>query len=148
MIQIIKVTPNLFIPEAPLTRTATFIIQRNGGTIYWYAVGDLPGTGNVQTILNGREEELYVQAVANGVLATSAEVALAESRTWYIAHPNAAAVFNQSVSELDTAIHDLVFAMFPNATTVQKQSMYLLLMDVALVSRIYAFNEKLLGNGS
>jgi hypothetical protein len=147
-IKIIKIRSIVGQEPLPDQRTVSFIIYENSGPIYWYSRGGLPLEGNIQDMLEAEAESLYAGAVANDRLATDGEIALAESREWYIAHPNAIGIFNQSIDDLDTQVHDLVWAIIPTASGADKQGLYLLLMNSILVSRIYVFGEGLLGNGS
>lgn len=63
MITIVRTQKNVL--EGVITRTTTIVID-NGVSSYFWVVGGLPETGDLQPILDARESELFLLAQANG----------------------------------------------------------------------------------
>lgn len=132
------------ITEEPSGRTAHFIIDNDDEVWYWYAYGGLPLTGGVLAILEAEEATLYAAAVAGGRLATAEEIQQAYSRAWFAANSGAAAaIFGNGVDTLDTGVAALMTALFPGATTAQRNQMRWAIMAGLLTCRCYANGEGL-----
>jgi hypothetical protein len=143
-IQIIKVTI-LSDPETgqPASRTADFIIA-SGGPFYRWSRGGLPLVGNVQTMLEAEEAQLWQEASASGRLATKYDISLADARAWYVANPGAkAAVFDKTVDQLNTDITNLINASFPSLGATAKTAWVHTLMSGLLSTRAYTFERDL-----
>lgn len=131
----------------PASRAANFIINNGADPWYSYSKGGLPLEGAIQPMLNAEETELYAAAVVNGRLATLGEIALAESRAWYLANPGAKAdVFDKTVAQMHTDITAMVNVSFPSASAAVKTGWIRTLMSSLLDTRYNAF-EKGLVNG-
>lgn len=145
-IEIIRVmTVNDPFTGQPASRSTDFIINSGGGAWYRWSRGGLPLQGNVQTILNAEEADLYTSASTGGQLATDTEIAWADSRAWFAANSGAVtAIFGGTVSQMDTNLANLITAMFPSATANQRIQMRYALMAGLLTCRSYANQEGLL----
>lgn len=144
-IQIIKVvTVDDFETGEPMSRTATFIINSQGGPWYAWSRGGLPLTGNVQSLLDAEEAQLYTQASTGGQLATTYEISLADARAWYVSNAGAKAdIFDTTVAQLNTNITNLVNASFPTASAAVKTGWIRTLMSGLLNTRSYTFEKEL-----
>lgn len=118
----------------PNHRTATIYIT-NGTTPYMYVKGGLDESGDLQTLLNGIEAELYAAAVASGTVPTPKEQAKADRLIWLAGNPSAKQIFTLSSVALEAEITALVDAIIPTATAANRTKLKRLLMGNALVSR-------------
>lgn len=75
MIEILNTQITTNLENQPFARHADIIIT-SGPNSYLYGVGGLPLTGNLQTILEAREAELFVEAQAAGKVVDLYEIAV------------------------------------------------------------------------
>lgn len=116
----------------------------NGTTNYVMQVGGLALTGNLQTILNGMEGDLWGLTQSGGVLATSTENEIAGAIQWYTSAPGTkAAVFDKTVAQEVTDITALIAASFPTASAAVKAGWLQLLMSSLLDTRVNAHDRDL-----
>lgn len=110
----------------------------DGTTHYVTQVGVLPLTGDLLPGLLANEANIWLDAVAGGLLATKAQTAEADLEQFLIDNPGARAIFDLARTALETEINALVDALFPPATGVSnanKTKLKRLLTGNTLVSR-------------
>lgn len=128
----------------PAARRVDFVIDNNDLIWYKWSRGNLPLTGDVQALLDMEAAELYAAASTNGRLATGEEIAQAQSRAWFTANSGAVmAIFGGTIEAQSTTVTNLVTAMFPSATAIQRTQMRYALMAGLLTCRCYANGEGL-----
>lgn len=125
----------------PIQARHVDIIITSGGVSYLWSVGGLPLTGSLQTILEAREPELWQAASLAGNLASEENHAQSGAKAWFVAHPNAALLFNLSIADLDTEVDDLVEDLFPLASAANKNRMKLWMKTVSHSIRALAKRE-------
>lgn len=131
------------ISNDPPTRVAYFWIS-NGTDSYVYTKVGLPEAGNLQTVLNGMEAELWTLAAANGQLPTETETAIVEAVQFYIANPGTKAdVFDKSATQLAADITAMVNASFPSASAAVKTGWIRTLMSSLFDTRVNAHDRDL-----
>lgn len=127
----------------PDTRGVTIWIS-DGTTAYVMQVGNLALTGNLQTIMNGMETDLWTMVTTNGVLATATENEIASAIQWYVANPGTkVAVFDKTITQENTDITALIAASFPTASAAVKAGWLQLLMSSLLDTRVNAHDRDL-----
>lgn len=144
MIIIMKKTITLDpITNQPVSRAVSIYIT-DGATAYTYDVGGLALTGNLQTILNGMEADLWPEAVGSGAVATETDREIVNAIQWYIANPGTkAAVFDKTVAQEAIDITAMINASFPTASAAVKAGWLQLLMSSLLDTRVNAHDRDL-----
>lgn len=138
-----KVIDNDLNTGLPASRGVTIHID-DGATAYVMEVGNLALTGNLQTILNGMEGDLWTEVQQSGVLATPTENEIAGAILWYISAPGTkAAVFDKTVAQEVIDITALIAASFPVASAAVKAGWLQLLMSGLLDTRVNAHDRDL-----
>lgn len=145
-IQIVRIldVPNPDTGE--LQSRTTQIIINGGGTLYYWAVGGLPTSGGLQSILDSRESEFLTAAIASGARQpTPGEIELAEARAWFVSNPQSvSSIFGGTVSDVDANLVALINALHPSATGPQKTGLRYALMAGIIACRTYANVEGLI----
>ena len=127
----------------PASRGTTIYITDNV-TAYVMQVGNLALVGNLHTILNAMETDLWALVQINGTLATATDSAIVEAIQVYIANPGMKAdVFDKSIAQETTDITALVAASFPLASVAVKTGWFRLLMSSLLDTRVNAHDRGL-----
>lgn len=142
-IVILKTDTQLHFETGEPTGRSAYIYITNGTAAYMYNVGGLALTGSLQTILNGRESELYSGAVANGQVPTSTEMEIVGAILYYQANSGMkTAVFDKSVAQSDTDVTGLVAAI-TGLNAAQRTGLKQLLMSSLLDTRVNAHDRDL-----
>lgn len=126
----------------PTTHHADIIIT-SGPNSYLLGVGGLPLTGDLQAILDAREGELWTSAEAMGRAVPSGTQMQSGARAWFAANSGALALFDLSISELETEINNLVDALLPLATAANRTKQKRLLTGLAIAVRVLVKREGL-----
>lgn len=102
IIKTIKTTDDL-----GTTRAATIVID-NGIDSYFHIVGGLPGTGDLQPILDAREAQLFSAAQTNGDVFNSLDARWVKYETKQFLNDNPAAIqlIELSPDDLELAIEN------------------------------------------
>jgi hypothetical protein len=127
----IENSPVTFEPEF---RGVTLWIT-DGVTNYITQRGNLPLAGDLLPALLADEAQIWLDAVAGGLLATPKENAKADRLIWLAANPGAKAIFTLTSAALEAEIIALVDAIIPAATAANRTKLKRLLQGVTLVSR-------------
>jgi hypothetical protein len=114
------------------------IIISVGDESYLWAIGGLPLEGDLQTILDGREAELWAAAQTANIAPASYQAAGLGARAWYEAHPNAALLFELPIEDLIAQIDALDLTALPAAT---RNALKLLLKTLSISTRVLAKRE-------
>jgi hypothetical protein len=101
----------------PVSRTANIYLT-DGSSAFMYNIGGLPLEGDLQTVLNGMEAELWAAAVTEGRLPTPKEAAKADRLIYLTANPGSKQIFTLSLADVELQVGALVDALFPPATGV------------------------------
>jgi len=126
----------------PLSRAVTFYISNNGEA-YIYNRGGLPLEGNVQTMLEAEEAELFLAAQANGVLPTATQIEIVGAILYYQANPGMkAAVFDKSITQTALDVTALVNSI-SGLGVAQKAGLVQILMSSLLDTRVNAHDRNL-----
>lgn len=106
MIEIIRTTKTI-LPDETIARTVTIVID-NGVDSYFWTVGGLPETGDLQLILDAREAELFRAAQINGDIFNSLDVRWVkyEAKQFIDDNPNALLLLELSPEDLETTIEN------------------------------------------
>lgn len=105
MITIIRTVKNEF--EGIITRTVTIVIDDSADSYFW-TVGGLPPTGDLQPILDARETELFNAAQARGDVFDPLDSRWVkyEARQFLQDNPNAIDLIELAPDDLETAIEN------------------------------------------
>src|SRR6185503_4401886 len=106
-------------PFNPPLRIA-YIWITDGANPYMLRKIGLTDAGDLQTVLNGMEAELYTEAAAGGQLPTAKERAKADRLIYLAANPGAKAIFDLSLADVETQVNALVDAIIPAATAANR----------------------------
>ena len=110
---------------------------------YVLNVGELPLTGDLQTILDARFDELWAVAVAKNEEPGTVILYTSEGKQWFIDHPNAQQLFDLAMADIDTKVAAWDLSSIPNpARNEIKLSIRALICTV----RILAHQAGLIGD--
>jgi hypothetical protein len=118
----------------PLERAANIYIT-DGASTYMSNVGAIPLDGDLQTILDGMEAELWTTAVAEGRLPTPKEAAKADRLVYLAANPGSKQIFTLSLADVQTQVDALVDGLVPLATAANRTKLKRVLTVGILVNR-------------
>lgn len=136
------IQPN-FETGQPESRSMKIYITDNV-TAYTYNVGGQLLVGNLQTILNAMELQLWIEAQANGQVATSTDIAIVEAIQWYVANVGAKAdVLDKSSAQLVIDINAMVETSFPTMSTAIKTGWKRTLLSSLFDTRVNAHDHDL-----
>lgn len=117
---------------------AAYIYITDGSTAYMFNRGGIALTGDLQTILNAEEADLWAWAVAGGQLPTPTELEIVAAIQWYVGNNGAkVAVFDKSAAQSVTDVTNLV-ASIAGLNAAQRTGLVQLLLSALWDTRVNA----------